>query len=235
MSVERDGRERILREARTLFLQRGFAEVSMQQIADAVGMTKAALYYHFRNKDDLFIQVCLQEFRQVRRAVEGVIARHRSLEDRLAAIAQLWLDFWQGDLHRMMDDFRDHHTAMDREEERILEGEFFSELQEAQETLRRCFECTQPPVALRVPASLAALIYTHMLLSVGHQMHLPETVPATPEELVSSIIEIFLHGVVAPESAREVPRERMAARRAGRAGRQRGRRRARRRPAPEPT
>lgn len=52
-----EARERILEEASALFQTRGFADVSMQQIADAAGITKAAMYYHFRSKEDLFAVV----------------------------------------------------------------------------------------------------------------------------------------------------------------------------------
>ena len=224
MTAERDGRERILREARTLFLHRGYTDVSMQQIADAVGMTKAALYYHFRSKEDLFMQVCLQEFRRLRQAAEGVIARHRSLRDRLTGVAEILLDYFQGELHRMMDDVHDHHLTMDRDEELKLEGEFHREFAAAQETMRRCFEDTEPAVELRVAPSVAALIYSHMLLSVGHQMHMPDTVPVQPEEMVSSIIEVFMHGAVTSPSPGKARRaDRVARRGALRVERQTGR------------
>jgi AcrR family transcriptional regulator len=36
-----------------LFIERGFSATSLQQIADKVGVTKAALYYYFPSKDDL--------------------------------------------------------------------------------------------------------------------------------------------------------------------------------------
>ena len=36
-----------------LFAQRGFDAVSMQEIADAVGIKKASLYYHFASKDQI--------------------------------------------------------------------------------------------------------------------------------------------------------------------------------------
>ena len=57
--VER--RAAIIAEARALFLVRGYAPVSMQQIADAVGINKATLYHHFRDKDDLFLAVMAGE------------------------------------------------------------------------------------------------------------------------------------------------------------------------------
>lgn len=46
-------RTRILETALELFSERGFDGTTLQQIADRLGFTKAALYYHFRSKDAL--------------------------------------------------------------------------------------------------------------------------------------------------------------------------------------
>lgn len=46
-------RERILAVAAALFAERGYRATSMQEIADRVGITKAALYYHFAAKEDV--------------------------------------------------------------------------------------------------------------------------------------------------------------------------------------
>ena len=46
-------RARILDAALDLFSEQGFEGTTLQQIADRLGFTKAALYYHFRSKDDL--------------------------------------------------------------------------------------------------------------------------------------------------------------------------------------
>ncbi|MGF1471470.1 MAG: TetR/AcrR family transcriptional regulator [Rubrobacteraceae bacterium] len=46
-------RARIADIALELFLGRGYHETSMQQIADRLGITKAALYYHFASKSDI--------------------------------------------------------------------------------------------------------------------------------------------------------------------------------------
>jgi len=48
-----DTRTRILDAALELFSEQGFDGTTLQQIADRLGFTKAALYYHFRSKDDL--------------------------------------------------------------------------------------------------------------------------------------------------------------------------------------
>lgn len=46
-------RERIQAAALQLFIEQGFTATSLQQVADKVGVTKAALYYHFPSKADL--------------------------------------------------------------------------------------------------------------------------------------------------------------------------------------
>ncbi len=48
-----DTRDQILDAARRLFLEQGYDKTSLREVADEVGVTKAALYYHFRSKEDL--------------------------------------------------------------------------------------------------------------------------------------------------------------------------------------
>jgi TetR/AcrR family transcriptional regulator, regulator of cefoperazone and chloramphenicol sensitivity len=48
-----DTRRRILDVATELFRDRGYAGTSIRDIAEGLGMTKAALYYHFTCKDDM--------------------------------------------------------------------------------------------------------------------------------------------------------------------------------------
>lgn len=103
-----DGRERVLMEAQRLFVTRGFAEVSMQQIAEAAGMTKAALYYHFRHKEDLFLHVIERELSRLRSGLAAGIAGHEATRDRLAFVALYFLDHVRGDFGRLMGDMKQH-------------------------------------------------------------------------------------------------------------------------------
>jgi AcrR family transcriptional regulator len=49
------GAQRVLDAALDLFSEHGFEGTSLQDIADRLGVTKAAVYYHFRSKDDLLL------------------------------------------------------------------------------------------------------------------------------------------------------------------------------------
>jgi len=52
-----DTKSHILRTALDLFLQHGYEKTSLNQIAQEVGITKPAIYHHFKNKDQLFHEV----------------------------------------------------------------------------------------------------------------------------------------------------------------------------------
>ena len=52
---ERSTRERVLDEALDLFIEKGFDNASLRQLAERMGFTKAALYYHFPSKADILI------------------------------------------------------------------------------------------------------------------------------------------------------------------------------------
>ncbi|MGQ4877639.1 TetR family transcriptional regulator [Billgrantia sp. LNSP4103-1] len=47
-------REALLDAAEAVFLERGVARTSLEQIAREAGMTRGAVYWHFKNKADLF-------------------------------------------------------------------------------------------------------------------------------------------------------------------------------------
>lgn len=56
-----------MRTATTLFGDRGVHSTSMREIAEALGVTKAALYYHFESKDQLHFEIHV-------RLIDGVLA-----------------------------------------------------------------------------------------------------------------------------------------------------------------
>jgi len=50
-----DTRQEILDAALVLFADQGYDKTSLREIAEEVGVTKAALYYHFRSKEDILL------------------------------------------------------------------------------------------------------------------------------------------------------------------------------------
>jgi AcrR family transcriptional regulator len=50
-------RERILEVALGLFSEQGYEKTSLREVAERVGVTKAALYYHFPSKEDILTEL----------------------------------------------------------------------------------------------------------------------------------------------------------------------------------
>jgi TetR/AcrR family transcriptional regulator, cholesterol catabolism regulator len=93
-SVSRSGgvkaaasRNRIVDAALELFSTRGYEGTSIRDIASAVGMTTASLYYHFSSKDELFAIVHGLSIDAMTAAVEAVIVGIEDPWDRLEAAA----------------------------------------------------------------------------------------------------------------------------------------------------
>ena len=53
---------RILDAARELLASEGPGAVTMRQIADRIEYTPAALYFHFRDKEELLLRLCVEDF-----------------------------------------------------------------------------------------------------------------------------------------------------------------------------
>jgi TetR/AcrR family transcriptional regulator len=64
-------RERLLREAATLFGERGFAGTDIAELATRAGVSKGSIYTYFEGKDDLYLYVCRDGLARSRSAVYG--------------------------------------------------------------------------------------------------------------------------------------------------------------------
>jgi AcrR family transcriptional regulator len=56
-------RQRIQEVALTLFAERGYDKTSLREIAEALDVTKAALYYHFKSKEDILVAIYTDQTR----------------------------------------------------------------------------------------------------------------------------------------------------------------------------
>ncbi|MBT3339121.1 MAG: TetR/AcrR family transcriptional regulator [Anaerolineae bacterium] len=92
----RVGRDHILDTAESLFTEHGYKSASIREIARECGVTNAAIYYHFPNKESLFAEVmqrhaeCLQD--KMTRAGENI----ESPRERIIAILQAYIDVIAG-------------------------------------------------------------------------------------------------------------------------------------------
>ena len=78
-------RARILDAACDLFTQKGYEKVSLREVAEVVGITKAALYYYFPTKEKMF-EALVQPFFGMQQVVFELLATPPNRESWAAAL-----------------------------------------------------------------------------------------------------------------------------------------------------
>ncbi|MDJ0344551.1 TetR/AcrR family transcriptional regulator [Streptomyces sp. H10-C2] len=79
--------ERLLAEATRLFAERGYDRTSVQEIVEAAGVTKGALYHYFGSKDDLLHEIYGRVLRLQTERLESIAAQDLPVWGRLAEAA----------------------------------------------------------------------------------------------------------------------------------------------------
>lgn len=79
--------QRLLAEATRLFADRGFDRTSVQEIVEAAGVTKGALYHYFGSKDDLLHEVYARVLRLQTERLAAIAALEEPVADRVRKAA----------------------------------------------------------------------------------------------------------------------------------------------------
>ncbi len=74
-------RQRIQDTALELFAEQGYEKTSLREIAERLGVTKAALYYHFKSKEEIVVSL----FKDLTQPIEDLIEWGRRQPHELAA------------------------------------------------------------------------------------------------------------------------------------------------------
>jgi AcrR family transcriptional regulator len=85
-------REALIEAARPLFAAQGFAEVALETIVRAAGVTRGALYHHFADKTELFAAVFEKVEGEVAARMGEVIAASNQTDP--VEVMRLGADFW---------------------------------------------------------------------------------------------------------------------------------------------
>ncbi|QSB04443.1 TetR/AcrR family transcriptional regulator [Natronoglycomyces albus] len=82
----RNTREKIQKTAIELFSEQGYEQTSLREIADRLGVTKAALYYHFKTKEEIAASFFDSYASDVDEICEWAEGEPRSIETRIEIV-----------------------------------------------------------------------------------------------------------------------------------------------------
>jgi len=126
-AISRLKRDSIVAAAVELFYKQGYARTTLEQVADAINVTKPFIYSHFRSKADLLAEICSRAIRLSHDSLNRNLAMQGTPTEKLEAIAR---DFMATVLSH-----QGHAMIYSREE-----TELEPEAREAINTLRREFD-----------------------------------------------------------------------------------------------
>ena len=193
-AAEASGRDRILREARALFTAQGYAAVSMQQIADAASVNKATLYHHFRDKEDLFVSVMVEEFGRLAESIGAVIAEGGGLRHQLQRVATHIFASRQSDFGRLAADLRDNVSGQRRSE---LLGRCAAPWEQISIAVSRA---AGEGEVRDVDADLVARLFFAMVGSQIWWSNIGTRYPEPDDRLAMTIADLLLDGIGVPDA-----------------------------------
>jgi AcrR family transcriptional regulator len=85
-------RDKILDAARELFVTEGYEGVSMRKVAERIEYSPTAIYVHFADKNELFRELCHQDYARLAQVFTSSVISSDPLE-RLRQIGGIYIDF----------------------------------------------------------------------------------------------------------------------------------------------
>ncbi|WP_341717464.1 TetR/AcrR family transcriptional regulator [Micromonospora sp. FIMYZ51] len=105
-------RERIKAVALELFTEQGYEATSLREVAERLGVTKAALYYHFKSKDEIVTSVVADRLDRMDALIAWAEAQPPSPATRRAVIARYAEAMFGGEQPSVMRFFEQNQTAL---------------------------------------------------------------------------------------------------------------------------
>ena len=168
---------RIINAALELFAVHGVGGTSLQMIADAIGVTKAAVYHQFRTKDEIVIAAAEADLARLEAVLDAAEAEDDPSQGREVLIVRL-IDIAVD--HRRMVSILQSDPVMVR---LLAEHEPFQQLMAR---LQRLLLGDDPTADVRIPAAMLAAAIS------GAAMH-PLVADVDDETLRTSLLDLAPH------------------------------------------
>lgn len=184
-------RDEILDSAQTLVAQKGYAAVSMDELAAQAGISKPTLYSYFTTKEELVVESILRDMRRLLATFEEAGQQGQSplehLELLLKTIVELQIRDQTMGLHpwapELMHMVRHNEEACDYiRRMRVVAGRL----------IQAGMDCGEIDASLNVPTVIRVLYSMAMSLKFGHE---ETSEPFDPQHVVQSILTMFRRAV----------------------------------------
>lgn len=91
----------ILVAAENIFSEHGYYQARMEDIAEAAELAKGTLYYYFKSKDEIFLQLLERESKRVHEEIQKRISEESSFVEALEEAMEFYLEYFEKN-HRFL-------------------------------------------------------------------------------------------------------------------------------------
>jgi AcrR family transcriptional regulator len=181
----------ILSAAQNLFQRRGYAAVSVNDIANEIGITKAAVLYYFPTKADLYGAVMRAVLMGIQHGIRAMTAVPGPVSDKLRRLATYAIVSLESnaDLDAMMRDADEHLDPAQVKELSQAHAAIITALAEMMEDGMASGELAAGD------ANLLALAFWHVLSGFAGRTGTAGGYQGRPE-VAATLVDLFLHGAV---------------------------------------
>ncbi len=190
-------RDQILAEATRLFVAEGYVGMSMRLLAEQVGVSKAGLYYHFKDKESLFLAILTENLLEIEAIIQQARAQGSTARERIERIFRgiFARSPEQQAIIRLASQEAGHLRPTTRRAFRQLYHQKF--LWQIQEVLQEGMDAGE----LRVmDAQQATWILLGMMYPYFYPSHRSEM--GDPQAALTTMLTIFFEGANAPSTPR---------------------------------
>jgi AcrR family transcriptional regulator len=182
--------QRLVAVATRLFAAQGYEATSVQQIVEAAGVTKGALYHHFTSKDDLLYEVYHRVLAYQMRRLEEIANGPGDAAQRLTAVVADVIATSIANLDQLIVFFRSQHLLPQEQQATVR-----AERRRYHLRVRRLVEEGQRSGVLTrdVPADLAVHFVYGAINQIGTWYH--EGGPLTADEVATHFDRLVLSGL----------------------------------------
>src|SRR5574341_1294894 len=82
----------IVSSAEALFLRKNYADVTIEDIAEPVGVTKGAVYHHFPSKESLYVAMMHSALREKQELLQTAVDSPGTCRERLRRLTRIFLE-----------------------------------------------------------------------------------------------------------------------------------------------
>lgn len=93
---ESERRAQILRSARAIFIEKGYVEARVEDVAKRAGLSKGAVYFYFSSKRDLFLALVHEEHENTYSFLDDAEHDSRPAVIKLLDLGKKYLDYFAG-------------------------------------------------------------------------------------------------------------------------------------------